>query len=82
MLGGLAAMAAVPIVTWGALGLGDGFVAIITLATVAFVAPAAILSAVGPMIVRATLADVANERLDRGAAVGDRDGRCDQRHDL
>lgn len=60
VLGGLAAIAAVPIV--GALGgsdLGEGFFAIVTLATVGFVAPAAILSAVAPMLVRATLTDVA-----------------------
>ena len=67
MLGGLAAIASVPIVGWvGAVGLGDGFVAIVALATLAFVAPAAILSAVGPMIVRATLTDVATS----GSIVG------------
>ena len=67
VLGGLAAIAAVPIVAaLGPLGLGDGFVAIVTLATVAFVAPAAILSAVGPMLVRATLTDVATS----GSIVG------------
>ena len=67
VLGGLAAIAAVPIVgAVGAAGLGDGFVAIITLATVAFVAPAAILSAVAPMIVRATLSDLATT----GSTVG------------
>ena len=59
VLGGVAAMASVPIVgALGTVGLGDGFVAIVTLATVAFVVPAAILSAVGPMIVRATLTDL------------------------
>ncbi len=46
--------------------MGDGFVAIVALATLAFVAPAAILSAVGPMIVRATLTDVATS----GSIVG------------
>ena len=67
MLGGLAAIAAVPIVgAVGGVGLGDGFVAIVVLATVAFVAPAAILSAVAPMIVRATLTDVATS----GSTVG------------
>jgi spermidine synthase/MFS family permease len=67
VLGGLASIAAVPIVgALGGLGLGDGLVAIVTLATVAFVAPAAILSAVGPMIVRATLTDVATS----GSIVG------------
>ena len=65
--GGLAAIAAVPIVgAVGGVGLGDGFVAIVVLATVAFVAPAAILSAVAPMIVRATLTDVATS----GSTVG------------
>lgn len=59
VLGGLAAIAAVPIVgALGGIGLGDGFVAIVSLATVAFVAPAAVLSAVAPMIVRATLTDI------------------------
>ena len=67
MLGGVAAMASVPIVAMvGAAGLGDGFVAIVVLATVAFVAPAAILSAVGPMIVRASLTDVGTS----GSVVG------------
>ncbi len=67
VLGGIAAIAAVPIVgALGPVGLGDGFPAIVTLATTAFVAPAAILSAVGPMIVRATLTDVATS----GSIVG------------
>jgi SAM-dependent methyltransferase len=67
VLGGAAAMASVPIVGWlGGVGLGDGFIAIVTLATVAFVAPAALLSAVGPMIVRATLTDLATS----GSIVG------------
>ncbi len=67
VLGGVAGIAAVPIV--GALGeadLGEGFLAIVTLATVGFVLPAAILSAIGPMIVRATLTDVATS----GSIVG------------
>ena len=67
VLGGVAAIAAVPIVgVVGAIGLGEGFLAIVTLATVAFVAPAAILSAVAPMLVRATLTDVATS----GSIVG------------
>jgi SAM-dependent methyltransferase len=67
VLGGVAAIAAVPIVgALGAAGLGDGFPAIVTMATVGFVAPAAILSAVGPMIVRATLTDLATS----GSLVG------------
>jgi spermidine synthase len=70
VLGGLAAIAAVPVV--GSLGpvavsgLGDGFLAIVTLAVAAFVAPAALLSAVAPMIVRATLTDLATS----GSIVG------------
>ena len=60
-LGGLAAMAAVPIVGLvGDLGLGTDPVAIVILAMAGFVAPAAILAAVGPMIVRASLVDVAS----------------------
>ena len=67
VLGGVAAMASVPIVAAvGDLGLGDGFLAIVTLAAVAFVLPAAILSAVGPVIVRATLIDLATS----GSIVG------------
>ena len=59
VLGGLAAIASIPIVVVvGDVGLGEGFLAIVTLATVAFVVPAAILSAVAPMIVRATLTDL------------------------
>ena len=59
VLGGLAAMAAVPIVgVVGELGLGTDPVAIVILATAGFVAPAAILSAVGPMIVRASLVEL------------------------
>jgi spermidine synthase len=67
MLGGVAAIASVPIVGMiGAAGLGEGFVAIVILAAAAFVVPAAILSAVGPMIVRATLTDVGTS----GSVVG------------
>jgi spermidine synthase len=59
VLGGLAAMASVPLVgLFGALELGTDPVAIVILATVGFVAPAAILSAVAPMIVRASLVDI------------------------
>ncbi len=58
-LGGLMAVASVPIVALvGGLGLGDGVVAIVTLATVGFVLPATLLSAAGPMIVRGTLVDL------------------------
>ena len=67
ILGGWAAIAAVPIVTLvGAVGLGDGVLAIVTLATVGFVLPAILLSAVAPMIVRASLTDLATS----GAVVG------------
>lgn len=58
-LGGLAAMASVPVVgIVGGLRLGAGVEAIVFLAFAGFVAPAAILSAVAPMIVRATLTDL------------------------
>jgi spermidine synthase len=59
MLGGASAIVAVPIVSIiGSAGLGDGFVPIVVLATAGFVVPAAILSAVAPMLVRATLTDL------------------------
>ena len=59
LLGGVAAIASVPAIAFvGALGLGTGPAAIVLLATIGFVAPAAILSAVGPMIVRASLVDL------------------------
>lgn len=60
-LGGLAAIAAVPVV--GTLGeglTGGGVGASLVLATAGFVAPATILSAVGPMLVRATIRDLAS----------------------
>ena len=67
ILGGWAAIASVPIVAViGGLGLGDGVPAILTLATVGFVLPAVLLSAVGPMLVRATLVDLATS----GTVVG------------
>jgi SAM-dependent methyltransferase len=67
VLGGLSAIASVPIVgVVGGVGLGDGLVAIIVLATTAFVLPATILSATAPMLVRATLIDLATS----GAIVG------------
>jgi spermidine synthase len=59
ILGGWAAIASIPIVSAvGEIGLGDGVVAIVTLATLGFVLPAVLLSAVAPMIVRATLVDL------------------------
>jgi predicted membrane-bound spermidine synthase len=67
ILGGLSAVAAVPIVGLvGAIGLGEGLIGIVTLATTAFVLPAAILSTTAPMLVRATLTDVATS----GSIVG------------
>lgn len=73
ILGGLAAMAAVPVVgAVGGAGLGSDPVAIVTLAALGFVAPAAILSAVAPMIVRASLTDVgtSGSLVGRLSAVG------------
>jgi spermidine synthase len=65
--GGLAAMASVPVVSLvGELGIGAGPVAVILLAGLGFVAPATLLSAVAPMIVRATLTDLASS----GSLVG------------
>ncbi len=67
ILGGVSAIAAVPIVgVIGGLGLGDGLFAIVILATTAFVVPAAILSATAPMLVRGTLTDLATS----GSIVG------------
>jgi hypothetical protein len=48
------------------MGLGTGPVAIVLLATIGFVLPAAVLSAVGPMIVRASLVDLGSS----GSLVG------------
>jgi SAM-dependent methyltransferase len=76
ILGGLSAIASVPIVgVVGEIGLGQGLVGIVTLATTAFVLPAAILSATAPMLVRASLTDVATSgsivgRLSAVATVG------------
>jgi spermidine synthase len=67
VLGGWAAMASVPIVAIvGGLGLGGGPLAIVILATAAFVLPAMLLSAVGPMLVRASLTDLGTS----GSVVG------------
>lgn len=67
ILGGLAAIASVPIVgAIGGVGLGEGLVAIILLATTGFVLPAAIISATAPMLVRGTLTDLATS----GSIVG------------
>jgi spermidine synthase len=57
--GGIAAAGSLPVVTLtGALDLGGSLTAIVILATLGFFVPAAILSAVAPMIVRATITDV------------------------
>jgi spermidine synthase len=57
--GGLAAIASVPIVdAVGHMSLGGEFGGIVVLAAAGFVLPATILSAVGPMIVRASLTDL------------------------
>lgn len=67
IIGGVSAIAAVPIVgLFGSVGLGDGLVAIVVLATTGFVIPAAVLSAAAPMLVRATLTDLATS----GSIVG------------
>ena len=67
ILGGLSAIAAVPIVgVIGGVGVGEGLVGIVILATTAFVVPAAILSATAPMLVRGTLTDLATS----GSIVG------------
>ena len=67
ILGGLSAVASVPIVgAIGDVGLGEGLVAIILLATTGFVLPAAIISATAPMLVRGTLTDLATS----GSIVG------------
>ena len=67
ILGGVSAIAAVPVVGLiGGAGLGEGLLAIVLLATTGFVLPAAIISATAPMLVRATLTDVATS----GSIVG------------
>lgn len=67
VLGGVSAITAVPIVGLVAgTGLGDGLGPIVILATTGFVVPAAVLSAVAPMLVRGTLTDLATS----GSIVG------------
>ncbi len=67
ILGGISAIASVPIVgAIGGVGVGEGLVGIVILATTAFVVPAAILSATAPMLVRGTLTDLATS----GSIVG------------
>lgn len=67
ILGGSSAIAAVPVVgAIGGVGLGDGLGPIVLLATTGFVIPAAVLSAIAPMLVRGTLTDLATS----GSIVG------------
>jgi spermidine synthase len=57
--GGALALLAVPAITWvGELSLGTGPDAIVTLSLVGFFAPAAVLSAVAPTVVKLQLADL------------------------
>ena len=76
VFGGLSAIASVPIVgAIGEIGSGEGLVPIVVLATTGFVVPAAALSAIGPMLVRGTLTDLATSgtivgRLSAIATVG------------
>ena len=73
ILGGVSAIAAVPIVgLFGGVGLGDGLVAIVVLASTGFVIPAAVLSAAAPMLVRGTLTDLATSGsiIGRLSAIG------------
>ena len=81
IFGGLSAVASVPIVGLiGGIGLGDGLVPILVFATAGFVVPAAGLSAIGPMLVRGTLTDLATSGsiVGRLSAVGN--GRRDLGH--
>ena len=67
LLGGLAAMAAVPMITFaGSLKLGNDVGSILLLASFGFLLPATILSAVAPMIVRASIVSLATS----GSLVG------------
>jgi MFS family permease len=67
IVGGWAAIAAVPIISvLGAAGIATGVTEIVLLATAGFVLPATILSAVAPMVVRATITDIASS----GSLVG------------
>ena len=65
--GGLTAVASVPVVAFaGATNLSPQTVEIVVLAAAGFVLPATVLSAVGPMIVRATIVDIGSS----GSLVG------------
>ncbi|HEU0235065.1 MAG TPA: fused MFS/spermidine synthase, partial [Candidatus Limnocylindrales bacterium] len=65
--GGLTAVASVPVVAFaGAANLEPQAVEIVVLAAAGFVVPATVLSAVGPMIVRATIVDIGSS----GSLVG------------
>ena len=78
ILGGLGAMASVPLVdALGAAGLGTGVGAIVLLAAIGFGLPATTLSAIAPMVVRATIVDVATSGVAGRAALGGGDARGD-----
>lgn len=67
VVGGALALFAVPAVsTFGAAGLGTGPVAIVILASIGFFAPAAVLSAVSPTVVKLQLSHLA----ETGSVVG------------
>jgi spermidine synthase len=67
ILGGIGAMASIPIVdAVGGAGMGEGIGAIVLLSAIGFVLPATTLSAIAPMVVRATIVDVATS----GSLVG------------
>ena len=67
VVGGLTAVASVPVVAFaGAANLSPQTVEIVVLAAAGFVVPATVLSAVGPMIVRATIVDIGSS----GSLVG------------
>ena len=60
ILGGIGAMASVPIVdAVGGADMGEGIGTIVLLSAIGFAVPATTLSAVAPMVVRATIVDVA-----------------------
>jgi spermidine synthase len=67
ILGGIGAMASIPIVdAVGAAGMGEGIGAIVLLSAIGFALPATTLSAIAPMVVRATIVDIATS----GSLVG------------
>ena len=67
MTGGALALATIPLIRlFGAAGLGAGPIAVVTLALVGFFAPAAVLSAVAPTVVKLQLTDLE----ETGSVVG------------